>query len=196
MKFCPDSKTTEEELKLFSLQDEVQMSPLRRQQTPHHRWDPGGGLRGPTPGPQLGEYWDSIRELSQASYPLHGPLRGHCRWTRSSSPRRSSWDPPGPFKHSLLDVLVSSTLFAGLTWPRQTLFNLGVKYLFLPDVSEQLDRINVSINGENFTQTLLKLRTLNSQTAHFFQEVEEKLWRNLEKLMVKRFSWLVKVKMF
>lgn len=79
------------------------------------------------------EYLDSIRELSQPScYPLHGPLRGHRRLTRSPSPQlsvnpsdvsftlkeRSSWDPPGPFKHRLLDILVSSTLFAGLTWTR------------------------------------------------------------------------------
>ncbi|KAF0022073.1 hypothetical protein F2P81_025674 [Scophthalmus maximus] len=30
----------------------------------------------------LGEYLDSIKELSQpAPYPRHGPLRGHRRWT-------------------------------------------------------------------------------------------------------------------
>ncbi|KAM3623954.1 uncharacterized protein V6R79_017353 [Siganus canaliculatus] len=38
--------------------------------------------------PTMEEYLDSIKELSQpAPYPLHGPLRGHRRWTERSRTR-------------------------------------------------------------------------------------------------------------
>ncbi|XP_054865825.1 uncharacterized protein si:ch73-6k14.2 isoform X2 [Amphiprion ocellaris] len=85
------------------------------------------------------EYVDSIKELSQpALYPLHGPLRGHRRWTLRScttvtpgflnSPRTSvdlsdvsltltehaNCDTPSRFRQNLLDMLVAQSPFAGL----------------------------------------------------------------------------------
>ncbi|XP_034749716.1 uncharacterized protein si:ch73-6k14.2 [Etheostoma cragini] len=85
------------------------------------------------------KYVDFIRELSQpAPYPLHGPLRGHRRWTVHTCPGvtpSSTYAPWVPvelsdisltltdqrncdsslrFNHNLLDLLVAQSLFAGL----------------------------------------------------------------------------------
>lgn len=52
------------------------------------------------PAHSMEEYLDSIKELSQtAIYPLHGPLRGHRRWTGRHVVPRCPGSTPLPVPH-------------------------------------------------------------------------------------------------